>query len=150
MKRLGRFLRLPFSDARLLAESLFVLTFVRIGLSVLRFQTLRGVLKKLSEGGKHQPYPERRVVKRVVWSINKISTHIPLFRNCLNRALATQVLLGRRGQEVDLRIGVANDPGGNFRAHAWIESEGRIVLGGMDDLWQLTPLPTLKLRDLQP
>jgi hypothetical protein len=147
MRRLAKLFRMPFSDLRLLAEAMLALTFVKVGLGVLRFQTLRRLLKKVTVG-REQSVPQRRIVKKVVWSINKISAYAPFFRNCLNRALATQVLLGRRGQEVDLRIGVATDASGNFRAHAWIESDGRIVLGGMDDIWQLTPLPALSLRDI--
>lgn len=150
MRRLARIFKMPFSDLCLLAESVLALAFVRLGLNFLRFQTLRQVLKKLSTGGKQEAPPERRLIKKVIWSVNKVSTYVPFFRNCLNRALATQVLLGRRGQEVDLRIGVARDPGGNLRAHAWIESDGQIVLGGTDDIWQLTPLPPLSLRDIHP
>lgn len=76
-----------------------------------------------------------------------ISTYVSFFGNCLNRPLATQVLLGRRGQQVNLRIGVKRDAGGEFKAHAWSESEGRIVLGSTDDLSEMTPLPALSLHD---
>jgi hypothetical protein len=148
MRRIARLFSLSFSELRLLAESVIALAFVRLGLSLLRFQTLRRLLGKVSATGMQEAPPERRLIRKVVWSVNVISAYLPFFRNCLNRALATQVLLGRRGQQVNLRIGVKRDPEGEFKAHAWIESEGRIVLGGLDDLWQMTPLPPLNLRDI--
>jgi hypothetical protein len=40
-----------------------------------------------------------------------------------------------------VRIGVRK-AGSEFRAHAWVEHEGRVLLGDLDDLSQYTPLPT--------
>jgi hypothetical protein len=138
---------MPFGDLCLLVESLVVLIFVKAGLSLMRFQTLRRRLKRLSSA-EESDARDARSIKKVVWSVNKVSTYVPFLRNCLNRALATQLLLGRRGQAVDMLIGVASDQDGKFRAHAWIEVDGRIVLGGTDDIRQLTPLPPLNLRDI--
>jgi len=33
---------------------------------------------------------------------------------------------------------------GQLQAHAWVESQGRIVSGGLKDLWRYTPLPLLE------
>jgi hypothetical protein len=148
MRRILKLFRLPFNDVGLLAESVIALAFVRLGLSLLRFQTLRRWLARVSATGRQEAPPERRLIRKVVWSVNVVSAYLPFFRNCLNRALAAQMLLGRRGQLVNLRIGVKRDPEGEFKAHAWIESEDRVVLGAVDDLWQMTPLPPLNLRDV--
>jgi hypothetical protein len=40
------------------------------------------------------------------------------------------LLLGRLGQQSELRLGVALKPGGQLEAHAWVEVEGRVVSGG--------------------
>ncbi len=47
--------------------------------------------------------------------------------HCLPQALAVRELMHRYGRPCDLRIGVAT--AGGFRAHAWVESDGRIVHG---------------------
>lgn len=55
---------------------------------------------------------------------------------CLPQALAGYVLCAERGYRVDLRLGVAS-PETGFRAHAWLEYEGSVILGemvGMDEL----------------
>jgi hypothetical protein len=44
--------------------------------------------------------------------------------------LAAQFLLSRRGYASRLRIGVARGPNDGLRAHAWLESDGMVVLGG--------------------
>lgn len=147
MRRITKLIRLPFADKRLLAQSVLALASMRLGLSLLRFETLRRLIDRASKIESPQSQSQRRLVRKVIWSINVVSTYLPLFRNCLNRALAAQLLLGRRGQAVDLRIGVAHDPNGVFKAHAWVESNGRILLGHDEDLPQLTPLPPLRLRN---
>ena len=48
---------------------------------------------------------------------------------CLVQALSTQILLGRHGHAGKVHIGVALDPELGFRAHAWVESQGKILVG---------------------
>ena len=51
---------------------------------------------------------------------------------CLTQALTMQVLLERAGYDARLRIGVARGDEGQFQAHAWVESQDGIVIGGSD------------------
>ena len=53
---------------------------------------------------------------------------------CLVQALAGRRLLAVRGHEVKLRLGVQKSPRGEFRAHAWLERAGGVVLGKLSDL----------------
>jgi hypothetical protein len=50
--------------------------------------------------------------------------------SCLTQALVAQVLLRRAGFAPALRIGLARGPGGALSAHAWLENQGEIVIGG--------------------
>lgn len=50
---------------------------------------------------------------------------------CLPRALAAQTMLRRRGIASRLCLGVARE-GGALRAHAWVEVEGRTMVGGAE------------------
>ena len=141
-------MRLDAGDRRLLIESGVALTAIKLGLWLLPFRVLRRLLAKVAVRTTRTSRYEPKVVKKVIWAVNLTGAHIPLFRNCLNRALAAQALLNRRGQPVTLRIGVGRGEEGEFRAHAWIESEGRVVLGRLDDLHLYTPLPPLEGKPL--
>lgn len=52
-------------------------------------------------------------------------------RPCLTQALAARWLLARAGYTADLKIGARREDG-RFLAHAWLEMDGRVVLGGAD------------------
>lgn len=51
--------------------------------------------------------------------------------SCLSQALAAWWLLARRGIVTSVRIGVQKDRRG-FSAHAWVERDGVIIMGGAD------------------
>jgi hypothetical protein len=53
-------------------------------------------------------------------------------------------LLARRGYLADLRIGVIKADSGQLEAHAWVESEGQVIIGGSDSPFRFTPLPSLE------
>jgi hypothetical protein len=142
MRRFSKFMRLSVRDRLLLLESLAALSAFKLGLWLLPFPTVRRFIRKHAQAKRVQA--DRATIRRVVWALNVISLYLPIFKNCLNRALAAQLLLGRRGQPADLRIGVARFEGGEFKAHAWVESEGRVVLGGGGEFSTFTPLPPLE------
>lgn len=131
MRRLNKFLRLPSADRRLLLNSIWLVWAVRLGLWLLPFPTLRRLLAKLSKGTSSQMNPD--LLSRVAWAVTVSSEYIPQ-ATCLTQALATKILLGRRGQPAVLRIGVTREEGGEFLAHAWIESNGEVVIGGSGSL----------------
>ena len=66
---------------------------------------------------------------------------------CLARALTTEVLMNRSGYTPELRIGIAQSKTGKLEAHAWIESQGKVLIGQLEDLtrFQILPLPSSKL-----
>ena len=53
----------------------------------------------------------------------------PLRATCLKKALVLYAVLTRRGLSARLLLGTAKEDG-KFRAHAWVEHEGKVVLGG--------------------
>jgi hypothetical protein len=42
-----------------------------------------------------------------------------------------------------IRFGVARDGGGKFIAHAWVEADGRIVLGGVTSPQRYAAFPAV-------
>jgi hypothetical protein len=59
----------------------------------------------------------------------------------LAQALATQVLLERRGYPTQLRIGFTSYKGGQMSAHAWVESQGRVAIGGAGNMARYILVP---------
>jgi hypothetical protein len=50
-------------------------------------------------------------------------------------------MLGRHGHQSILRIGIARSQSGEFQAHAWVESNGMVVIGGSEaSVKRFTPL----------
>jgi hypothetical protein len=141
MRRLGRFYRLPASERWLLAKAALLLGAIRIGLWLLPFRTLRSFLDRAAVFHRvgEADYEPTDVV---VWAVEVAARGLPAFDTCLTRALAAQVLLSRRGRPALLRIGVVRSSEGKFEAHAWVESDGRVVIGGYE-LERYTPLAAL-------
>ncbi|HTV05275.1 MAG TPA: lasso peptide biosynthesis B2 protein [Acidobacteriaceae bacterium] len=53
--------------------------------------------------------------------------------SCLTQALAGWIILTRHGTESRVRIGVSSPEKHGFKAHAWLEAGGRVILGDSAD-----------------
>lgn len=89
--------------------------------------------------------PDRRstspVPERTAWAVHVASRGVP-GSTCLSRALALQWLLARHGYRSRLRLGVARPDRSVLAAHAWVELDGRVLIGD-DDLERFVRLPEL-------
>ena len=110
---------------------------------MLPFGRLRRVTRVLARRSRSSTRLQPRA-DRIAWSVGSAARFVPR-ATCLTQALAGEILLRRAGYPADLRIGVATDRSGTLEAHAWIESEGRVVIGD-HDLQRFTtlapPVPT--------
>ena len=129
MKRLRKFLSLTPRDRRLLLSAAFLLGAIRLGLSLLSFQTLRRLLAHVTQTPTRLRNADQSFPDRIAWAVAVASRYVPK-ATCLTQALATQVLCARQGHTACLCIGVAKGERGHLEAHAWVESQGRIVIGG--------------------
>ncbi len=97
---------------------------------------------KLSASALHgRPIDELRLAE-VVWAVSRLGTLAPQILNCLPQALTVQTMLRRRGTEGDLCFGVKITPEGQVKAHAWVEWEGRPIIGKLPDLDAYSRLPS--------
>jgi transglutaminase superfamily protein len=126
MGPLHRYLRLPRADRHLLIRAVFAVGAVRLGLMLVSFRTLRSLLAPLTRVRGTRAAVSR---ERVAWAVETAS-RCPPRTTCLVQALAAQLLLAREGCPSRLHFGVSRTLEGVFRAHAWLESDGRIVIGG--------------------
>jgi hypothetical protein len=139
MRRLCRFLRLPAAERQLLISAVLLLWAVKLGLMLLPFHTLRQLLSKLARVTPGLSPSRRSSVKKVVWAVEAAGRLVPWASTCLTQALTAQVLLLRRGYPALVHIGAVKGEGGGLQAHAWVENEGDVVIGG-HELEQYTPL----------
>lgn len=131
-------------EVSLLVETALLMSAVRLGLRFWSFAALRRWLESL-----HAVPPSASAglpVATILWAVEVVSWRMPGGVKCLARALTTQTLLRRRGWKTDLRIGVAKAENGQLEAHAWVEHDGRILIGGMPGFSRFQPLPTLEKR----
>jgi hypothetical protein len=142
MDRIRRLWRLPPRDRALLFRATVLLAATRLGLWVLPLRVLRGLLVRV--GRTSQPLRRGRTTPRhlIVWALSVASRFVPR-ATCLPRALATEALFLQSGYRAELRIGVSKTGGGRLVAHAWVESDGQIVMGNLLDLSRYAPLPPL-------
>jgi hypothetical protein len=139
------FFRLQFRDQWLLLRTAVLMSLIRLGLMVLGFQRLWQLLEK---GQPSVLRPDETHLKQVIWAVEIISRWTPGGVTCLPRALTTQFMLSRYGQPSTLRIGVVLDEGHKLNAHAWVEVQGKIVMGQLSDLSRYTPLPLHQVERL--
>lgn len=141
MKRLRKFLGLPSVERRLLITAGLLLGAIRLGLWLLPLETFRRLFAPGTQSPTMWPKSDRFSPERVAWAVTVASQYILGARHCLTQALAVQVLLARQGHPARLHIGVAKSKEGRIQAHAWVESDGRIVIGGTASaLGRYTPL----------
>lgn len=139
MGRIRKFLHLPAADRRFLLKVALLVSTVRTALWILPFGMVLQLLRKFS----HTKAPIRGsqdAVERIAWAVTVSSRYVPA-ATCLSQALVTKVLLGRFGHHASVRIGVARSDAGQLQAHAWVETDGKIVVGGSESsLKHYTPL----------
>ncbi|HSC27921.1 MAG TPA: lasso peptide biosynthesis B2 protein [Vicinamibacterales bacterium] len=79
----------------------------------------------------------------LVRAVERAGRRCPWRTTCLERAVALVLLLVIHRRAGRLAIGVARS-GGALRAHAWVEADGSVILGGgaaaadVASLWPLT------------
>jgi hypothetical protein len=127
---LGKLLRLHLRDWRLLARAAVFLIAAKIALWVTSVADARNALARLLATGRRPailPSPER-----ITWAVVTAGRVIPGLQNCLVQALAAEAILARAGYDCQLQIGAAKDGPHKLVAHAWLERDGKILLGDFE------------------
>ena len=140
MGKWSKFRALPRAQQRLLFRCALLTAAVSAGLRLLPFATLQRWLQPPAT----KPAPAASAAPTsddIVWAVTLAGRYVP-GATCLVQALVAERLLKRAGHPAQMRIGVSNQPA--FRAHAWVESEGKVLLGETEALAEFTSLPALK------
>jgi hypothetical protein len=110
------------AEVRLLLSAGLTLAATRLAITLLPFAGARRLLQVPLTPGQPTSPPDR-----VAWAVQATACLVP-GATCLVRALALERMLRRDGQPARLKIGVAKAPGAPLAAHAWVESDGAVLL----------------------
>lgn len=128
MKHLNRFRYLPLSEKFGLISAFLLVLVIRIGLWVLPFPLLQKLLSRITLLTFRRERENLEIVQKIVYFVRAASRFVPR-ATCLTQALTTLVLIRWRGQVADLKFGVLLNENKTLAAHAWLEKDGRIIIG---------------------
>jgi hypothetical protein len=132
MTRIRKYFALRSEERGLVREAYATFAAMRIASWMMPFGRVRDLATLMADRGKHVYNPRALARERIAWAVMAAGNAFPGGHNCLVRALAGEVMLRRYGYPAELRIGVANPAAEGFKAHAWLESEGRILIGDIE------------------
>lgn len=125
MRRLRRYLGLPATERKLFRQALWAVAWVRLGLWLLPFRVVRGWIER---PGQVRPAATSKLpAEKIAWAVKAAARYVPR-ATCLVQALAGRRLCAQAGYASTLHLGVRQT--GGFAAHAWLECEGRLLIGG--------------------
>lgn len=127
-----KFFALPIRKKCGVLSAWIVLILVRIGLWCLPFPRLLKLVAFLS-GKRPVDRPPSADADDIAWAVNAASRFVPK-PTCFTRALALNALLSRHGLASQIKIGIAKDANGGLKSHAWVEYDGRVIIGYLTDL----------------
>ncbi len=131
MKAVIRFLALPTSSRHLLLQSALLLVVSRLTLAVLSFRVVLRLHAWVTRRGLLLSPSGSRPAEQIAWALGVAGRRVPGGRNCLVQALAGASLLLRAGHHSRLCIGVNRSSGNPLDAHAWVELDGRPIIGAV-------------------
>ena len=123
MTRLAKLRQLPASERRLAFRALGSVALARVGVSLLSFPALARLLTRVQPRSRCSHSPDR-----IAWAIAAAGRLVPR-STCFTEAVAAHLLLRRCGWPAVLCLGVLRRPLYGLQAHAWVESQGRILVG---------------------
>lgn len=146
MKRSKKLCILSWQQRRVLLYACLILNLLRLALWLLPFRVLKRHLVAISSVWICLELNKPVSVDFVAWAVTVAGRYTPGGAMCLVKALTTQLLLSRYGYVHRLHIGVAKSDTQSFRAHAWVECQGRVVIGKLSDLGCFQPLPAIGIE----
>lgn len=111
-------------------QALWVTMLTRVILRILPLPRVRRIVSGCFRATSPLKRVRRGSASQVTWAAVAAGRYSPLGTTCLATALVAQAMLQRHGYEARLRIGVRRNLNGEFTAHAWLEREGEVIVGG--------------------
>lgn len=128
---LCRFASLSWGERFLLCISTVLLLSCRVLLALLELDRTRWGISRLVRMS--PTFPRVEDPDQVAWAVTCANAYLPGSGTCLAQAIVGATLLAAHGYPATVRLGVAK-PETALEAHAWVEREGAVVVGGLNDL----------------
>ena len=133
-KNLSRFRELSPERRRAVTRAGLLIAVIRTGLAVLPFRYMLRAVRRAARPRTGLPWrpdrPSQFDKGLAVWAVEAAGRRLLTRNPCLPQALAVLILFRRAGEDAELHMGVTRDEDAPFKAHAWIESDGVVVIGG--------------------
>jgi len=142
MKRVLRFASAPLGDQARLLVAGGLLLLLPIWVRIAPFSRARDLLVRVGQAAAGI-IPGTPTAARIVAAVEIADEFLPWSRSCLVRSLTAETLLHCYGLSPEHRIGVKKQPDGDVMAHSWLEFNGEVVIGDLDELADYDPLPAL-------
>ena len=140
MESFHRYRALSAADRWLVIEAAVLLFTVRVGIAGLQFSVLRSALDRvLRVGPPHHRGKASPAVERLAWAVAAASRRLPFRSTCLVESVAVDAMMRRRGYASEIRFGVRPPEAGVLAGHAWVECDGAVVFGSLQDYSVLSP-----------
>ncbi len=123
LRRFEKFFSYSFAEQVVVVRAFVVVLLIRLALKLLSFQRFRQVYASLLQPAATINAPNE-LINQYVWAIERVSGSLSAV--CLPQALALKYFL-RNDKMTEIVIGIDNNNG--FSAHAWVEKNGRILIG---------------------
>ncbi len=109
---------------------------------VIHFLPFRRAIRFGSGGLSYvDPDPTIEMLRRIERSVDRASARVPWRTVCLQKGLALQWMLRRRGVDARLHYGIGKDDAGALCAHVWV-SAGQAMLIGSEQAPQFQTVAT--------
>jgi hypothetical protein len=116
----------PLSHVRQFAAALLYVVIIRLGLWIVPYKRLDNWLLNFKPKDTTS-LSENKI--RLKAEFVRLASRFVFDATCLTQALALRTILQRHGQSSDLKFGVDRDENQKLVAHAWIELNGKIIIG---------------------
>lgn len=125
--RVARYCRVLRRHSRLLLKTAVALAVIRLILTIKGYRSvLRHIDRVVPRAG------PRIHMGLLAWAVETVAPVVP-HATCMTQALTLRYLAAREGLACTIRIGVKQDQGKPFEAHAWVIADGKIMIGGKDE-----------------
>lgn len=134
--------RLSAADRRAVVSAGVLTAGIRILLAILPFRAVLSLVSRLAPPPSAPPRSDPDEAARLTWAVRAAGRRFLRRNPCLTEALVGLVLFRRAGLDARLRIGVARSgDASHLTAHAWLESDGRVLVGGEESPSRYVPFP---------
>lgn len=131
---------LPRDQRGVLVQAALLMPAVRLVQGSLPFKRWRPLLTRAAPSASPALTPQL-----IAQAVDRARRGVPGIYKCLPVAYTGHLLLHHYGHPSTVQVGVARDAEGKVEAHAWVECEGRVLLGELPDLSRFVPFPPLRV-----